>query len=85
MMTKLEAKLVELGYEQLNYKNDDYLTYRKFTKFQCTIAIGLSNDRSRIHKSYINDKIISQHDIDNLQLAFNQMQKDLKELKQCQN
>ena len=77
-MTKLEQKLVELGYKE--YKNElleEHYWYKQIGK---VLIIWEDNDLFvdgfwRIHK---------QNDIDNLQQAFNQMQKDLEILKECE-
>ena len=81
-MTKLEEKLIELGYEiyhKDNYSiiwNKDYLVYE--------LKIQIINDK--IFQSYIksmNYLFFTQTHIDNLQQAFNEMQKDLEVLRQC--
>ena len=77
-MTKLEEKLAELGYKPY---------YRCYEKIVGKISIFVEpfNDPfTKIHKMYVyndNNYIKKQEHIDNLQLAFNELQKDLEELK----
>ena len=79
-MTKLEQKLIELGYEQgvtlkhLYLKNID----------NARILLWLNKSHTNITKDsgvLKNESIYvrTQQDIDNLQQAFDVMQKDLKE------
>lgn len=81
-MTKLEQKLKELGYER-NYTQKPYIWEKDFDNFILKISIeeGI--------KGWVNVGLYScfrkQSQIDNLQQAFNEMQKDLEELKQCQD
>lgn len=82
-MTKLEQKLEQLGYicgyEEWD-ENKEYLYASKFgINKRCTINITYHNGKlfdSNLHVGYL----FSQQDIDNIQQAFNQLQKDLKEL-----
>ena len=72
-MTKLEEKLKELGYE-------NYIYYWQKPKWvnNTFIVVRINEDLT----GSLGDCIIkSQQDIDNLQQAFNEMQKDLEELK----
>ena len=76
-MTKLEEKLIELGYNQV---------YRDCYKKKCFrfIFITLELDNDRIWCKSVSDLdnfFTKQQDIDNLQQAFNEMQKDLEVLK----
>lgn len=80
-MTKLEQKLIELGYEYFNKSyakniNDFYIFVDPYDeKF------------SKIHKMYVYDHIVfikQQEQLDNLQQAFNVMQRDLEILKECE-
>lgn len=86
-MTKLEAKLIELGYGKIKV-TDFYSNKRPFVKHRKSWSIRINvlyNQNNKI-EHYIEPRYIySQHQIDNLQLAFNEMQKDLEELKSCQN
>jgi hypothetical protein len=84
-MTKLEQKLCELGYAS---------TYDNFTKQKifyrtlkdCQTRIVLDNEKIAYSSVEHWTKVFtSQAGIDNLQQAFNQLQSDLKELKECEN
>lgn len=83
-MTKLEQKLIQLGYKQ-----DSFIS---------TIFYGEIKNDCRFHKDiFLNDLLTEvkahkvtpfcafriQQDIDELQQAFNVMQKDLEILKEC--
>lgn len=80
-MSKLVDKLEELGYK-----------YKKFFEMwekeilNHTIQIMLID--GQIHHSEVvnpqNVIVMTQQDIDNLQLAFNEMQRDLEILKECE-
>ena len=77
-MTKLEEKLKELGYEERDY------IHKVFSKnlFPYLIFIKLENDKiSNYAINYCWFSISSQRDMDELQQAFNIMQKDLEELR----
>ena len=84
-MTKLEGKLFELGYKQ-----DPFIS---------TNFYGQIKNDWRFHKDiFLNDKLTkvkaykvtpfcafrTQQDIDDLQQAFNELQKDLEILKECE-
>ena len=77
-MTKLEEKLIELGYE-LNGEYYNYNVYRKRISANDLFVEVFHN----LSLDYCIDVgyVYSQQDIDNLQKAFNEMQKDLEELK----
>lgn len=83
-MTKLEQKLIELGYNGLDYLK---LCYCKNVE-NVHIDIWLNDDKLSINKNASGvqkrrlQNIRTQQDIDNLQQAFNQLQSDLKELKE---
>lgn len=83
-MTKLEQKLIELGYEV-----DDWLSW-SFTNVAYSKKYRMHNIVIYVNKETITIKCYriipiafynEQQDIDNLQQAFNQLQKDLKVLK----
>ena len=80
-MTKLEEKLIELGYK---LKFDTYYAlYVKHFK-GCTIVLNILKEQNNRIACYI-DKMVpiyNQQDIDNLQLAYNELQKDLEALKE---
>lgn len=82
-MTKLEQKLIELGYKKVFY--DDY---EKPISFDETVKICIRLDR---FNEKIRDKVLvgytfktqqSQFDLE--QLAFNEFQKDLEIIKECE-
>ena len=82
-MTKLEEKLIELGYK--NYGLGDY-GYRYEKTFKDVRIIidyfKLLGKINNCHIIYKNVAIKTQQDIDNLQQAFNQLQNDLDVLKE---
>ena len=72
-MTKLEQKLIELGYET-NEAND----YRFWVKtIKCHIFIYLDETRTQILNKTIDRMLFNKVDY---QIAFNEMQKDLEVL-----
>ena len=75
MMTKLEEKLKELGYKKREYSKVQY-----FKRINGGI---IHLDITDLKSTYVEPVYIiySQQDIDNLQQAFNEMQKDLEELR----
>ena len=76
-MTKLEQKLIELGYQ-------DYQYYWQKTRWinDTFVIIKISKDlKGSIKDLFVN----SQEHINNIQQAYNELQKDLEELKQCQD
>ena len=83
-MTKLEKKLIELGY--LYIKHNDYFK-KKYSRF-IYISIELDKDKLKVNDygvDYKTDYFKKQEQLDNLQQAFDIMQKDLEELKKCQD
>ena len=86
-MTKLEEKLIGLGYK-LSYYNFNNSVFIKIYEDKWNLSIETNGYSSCFFISYIDldsMAIYTQQDIDNLQQAFNQLQKDLKELKQVEN
>lgn len=81
-MTKLEEKLQELGYKNSVFQNR-YIKYYEETDNY--ILIKLSNCKDEI-KSYLywQSAFYEQEHIETLQQAFNEMQKDLEILKECE-
>ena len=77
-MTKLEEKLIQLGYE--NIKNNRWVKEYDGNK---NIFINTNENHNEIKEYYIHfySFLECQQDIDNLQQAFNQLQKDLEVLK----
>lgn len=90
MMTKLEEKLIELGYEKTTttYICDDDIPIIKFEKKYCykaTILIILYDNKIEdCFVETIYQRFMKQEQINNLQQAFDEMQRDLEELKLCQ-
>lgn len=79
-MSKLEQKLQELGYEYVECKN---CFGKKQSRF-ISIFIELNKDKSKVNDydvEYTANRFRKQEQIDNLQQAFNTMQKDLEILK----
>lgn len=80
-MTKLEQKLIELGYKQ-----DKLIPFTYNKKFKNIPLIIINNGGLAGVVNISRFKTITtQEEIDNLQQAFNEMQKDLEVLKQCQD
>ena len=80
-MTKLEQKLQELGYKPY------YRCYEKIVGKISIFVEPFNEPFTKIHKIYVyneNNYIKRQEQIDNLQLAFNELQKDLEILKECE-
>ena len=76
-MTKLEQKLIQLGYKQDPYHS--YIFYKDYS-FCTSISIYCKNAiKGKVwsHLRYYD----MQQDIDSLQQAFNELQKDLEILK----
>lgn len=82
-MTKLEQKLVELGYEESVLVEH---SFKRKLFIDSMIIFVLNDNETRIEECKIMAiSIKTQQDIDNLQQAFNEMQKDLEELKKYEN
>ena len=79
-MTKLEQKLIELGYEQFEFNQYEY--NKEIEKYNCSLAIIVIDDKIESFHMFRIISIKSQQDIDNLQLAYNELQKDLEALKE---
>lgn len=79
-MTKLEEKLIELGYEQYG---DTRLYSKNFLETDKEIVIVLNYERNEIniYKVFCPSSFYKQEQMNNLQQAFNEMQKDLEMLK----
>ena len=80
-MTKLEQKLIELGYKTAVDTNNVILGIKQVNKSDLVIKISSKNKIEKYIWSYTR-YFETQKDIDNLQQAFNQLQNDLKELKE---
>lgn len=80
-MTKLEEKLIKLGYER-HYTQKPYIWEKDFNDFILKISIA-ENIKGWVNVDiYLNFR--KQKQIDNLQQAYNQLQQDLTILKECE-
>lgn len=77
-MSRLEEKLIELGYES----DSKYMYCKNLDR--CYILIIIYENMIINYGVSSTDFICHNEDIDNLQLAFNEMQKDLAVLKECE-
>lgn len=78
-MTKLEQKLIDLGYKYIESIN---CFGKKHSRF-ISIFIELNKDKSKVNDYDVEYPIYrfkKQEQINNLQQAFNEMQKDLEVL-----
>lgn len=80
-MSRLEEKLIELGYK--HYAGKMYIKFQH--KYSNELVIEISQDKIINFYVYSYDSYIKQEQIDNLQQAFNEMQKDLEELKNVES
>jgi hypothetical protein len=80
-MTKLEEKLIQLGYEKEYRRRNKYV--KRFRL--CELIIRLHKEEITDFYIDINITINNQYQIDVIQQAYNQLQKDLEVLKQCQD
>ena len=83
-MTKIEEKLIELGYK----KEKNYRLYVKNyleTDNEIWHILTVGNDEISLSKIYCQSAFIEQEHIDSLQQAFNEMQKDLEVLKSVES
>ena len=87
-MSRLEKKLDELEYFKIrtiynHYDDTPYIYYEKQYCYNVTICITLyDNEIDDYHLENDYSWLSKQQAIDNLQEAFNIMQKDLEELKE---
>ena len=92
-MNKLEKKLQELGY--IKSPKHSYVFNKEYIydtyKIVVSISISSMTDKEGFHLLGFHKTIYttrnyyySQQDIDNLQQAFNEMQRDLEILKECE-
>lgn len=80
-MTKLEEKLKELGYVYI--KHNDYFK-KQYSRF-IYISIELDKNKLKVNDygvDYKTDFIRKQQQLDNLQQAFDEMQRDLEVLRE---
>ena len=79
-MTKLEEKLIELGYEKKLWEQGKWES--KFWN----IVIFTNEENTKIEYYYAwSNQIRTQKNIDYIQVSFNEMQKDLEILKECED
>ena len=79
-MTKLEQKLLELGYEECLWEKG------KWESKTWNISIFTNEQVTKIEYYYVwANQIRTQNTIDYIQVSFDEMQRDLEELKQCQD
>lgn len=76
-MSNLEEKLIELGYEKTPYFDINDVIWWKGSIAIATDKKCLKILKANVQIGYVNN----QQDIDKLQQAFNQLQKDLEVLK----
>lgn len=86
-MTKLEEKLLELGYRKnASSIRDSFFFNKPFSVIQ--IVIYTDKKITKIKDTFVDNidhKIKTQKGINNLQQAFNQLQKDLEVLREYEN
>ena len=79
-MTKLEEKLIQLGYVRSSYAYD-CIDFIKIYKDTHNLIVETNGYAEYIYNAYVDldgKAIFNQQDIDNLQQAFNQLQNDLE-------
>ena len=84
-MTKLEEKLIQLGYEKISH---NYMT--RLTRYKKEFAFSYINFHIRDNEIVMYGvsptcDYQTQYEIDDLQEALDQLQKDLEELKEYEN
>jgi hypothetical protein len=87
-MTKLEQKLLELGYAVAIYDySTECTTFMKSFNLYFEIHLLVNNYNEVVdYYVYINDRVVrTQSHINEEQQAFNQLQSDLEVLKQVEN
>lgn len=91
-MTKLEEKLIELGYERKEFLYVWFCKRTTLNDLTFDIVISIKDNKITNYQVYINTIgnqyipiITDQHEIDTLQQTFNIMQKDLEVLCGCEN
>lgn len=85
-MTKLEEKVVDLGYNLYRYKNVKYVDAIRRYEFEKDGSVGLNIHiiDNKIDNYYVYVHATKYHDqsqLDNLQLAYNKLLEDLEVLK----
>ena len=89
-MTRLEEKLVELGYEKdFEVHSNKLLIFFTKSKWNfASIQIVIDKNANELWKYQVDleDKLITYYrESEDIQLAFNEMQKDLEELRKYEN
>lgn len=84
-MTKLEEKLIELGYKKdfEVHSNKILIFYRKTNWLFASIQIVIDKDLGEVWKYQVDieDKIITYYrQADEIQQAYNEMERDLEEI-----
>ena len=84
-MTKLEQKLIELGYD-IEDTDWSYKYAKKSCSFECYIVIHFHKTHQTILYKAVRVMVgvVSQAHIEQIQQAFNELQKDLEILKECE-
>lgn len=87
-MTKLEEKLIELGYEYASpngyfcrLKAEWVMRYEKDTEQDYRLVIDLDSNRNTIIDYFISLTLLRPKDFDNFSESLNQLQQDLEVLK----
>ena len=91
-MTKLEEKLIELGYERKEFLYVWFCKRITLNDLNFYIVISIKDNKITNYRVYINTIgnqyipiITDQHEIDTLQQTFNIMQKDLEVLREYES
>ena len=87
-MTKLEQKLIELGYKKEFEFGGKFIYFskRKWRFVEIGILINKELNKIDSYRVDMDDRKITYYkEVDEINEAFNEMQKDLEELKSCQN
>ena len=87
-MTKLEEKLIELGYEQntaVIEPNKDIVHYLKKVNEYFEITLENNTKTNEIKARILSGLYFAYNRPFHKQQAFNEMQRDLEVLKQCQD
>ena len=79
-MTKLEEKLIELGYKECSWEKG------KWESNTYAITLFTNKEITKVEDYYVwSNQIRFQTSIDFIQASFDKMQKDLEVLKKCQS
>lgn len=83
-MTKLEEKLIELGYEHVSYEYMSKLERYEKVINNSVIYFYIRGEEIVMHSVYLL-RHQTQYEINDLQEAYDQLQKDLEVLKNAKN